>query len=250
VAVDYDRVAPAYDRRYALHDYPGIRATIRAALSGERPRVLEMGYGTGKWLAELASAGCEVAGIDPSEEMLRRAEQAVAGDLRRGVAEALPWNDEAFDVVFCINAFHHFTMPEAALAEACRVLRPGGMFVSIGMDPHAGCDRWWVYEFFPETVALDHRRFPSAAQRLAWIEAAGLVTPTIRVAERLRSSLSFHQMVQDGVLEPTFTSQLTALAPAEFAGGLERIRDAARRDESFQALSDITLFVTEACRPA
>jgi ubiquinone/menaquinone biosynthesis C-methylase UbiE len=196
VAVDYDRVAPAYDRRYALYDYPGIRATIRAALSGKGPRILEMGCGTGKWLAELASAGCEVAGIDPSEEMLRRAEQAVAGDLRRGVAEALPWTDETFDIVFCMNAFHHFTMPAAALAEARRVLRPDGMFASIGMDPHTGCDRWWVYEFFPETVALDLRRFPSAAQRLAWIEAAGLVAPTIRVAEHLRSSLSFHQMVQ------------------------------------------------------
>jgi ubiquinone/menaquinone biosynthesis C-methylase UbiE len=71
-AVNYDEVAREYDRRYELHDYPGIRLSIVTRIEGtRRPRVLEVGCGTGKWLRLLASVGCEVAGVDPSDEMLK-----------------------------------------------------------------------------------------------------------------------------------------------------------------------------------
>jgi len=47
VTIDYDQIAPRYDRRYALHDYPGIRATILHAVRWRtRPRVLEVGCGS------------------------------------------------------------------------------------------------------------------------------------------------------------------------------------------------------------
>ena len=214
-----------------------------------RLRVLEVGCGTGKWLAELASAGCGVAGVDPSAEMLRRAAAEVKGSLCRGSAESLPCRSASFDAVFYVNAFHHFATPESALGETFRVLRPGGKLLSIGLDPHEGTGPWYVYEFFPETLALDLARFPSRARRTRWMEAAGFRNIDVRVAERLSSSRSFEEAIHDGVLEPSFTSQLRALSRAEYSAGVERIRCAAGKDPAFRLRAELTIYATEARKP-
>lgn len=248
--VDYDTVAHEYDRRYELHDYPGIRRTILSLIEeAGRAHILEVGCGTGKWLRLLASVGCAVAGLDPSDEMLGRAAANVSGDLRRGSADALPWGDRCFDLVLYINAFHHFAAPEAALRESFRVLRPGGKLVSIGLDPHEKKGRWYVYEFFPATVALDLARFPSRAVRTRWIKAAGFTEVSVSVTEHLRFSRSFQEALRDGILERSFTSQLTALSFDEYSDGMSRIRQAAAEDEAFRLDVDLTLHSTEARRP-
>ena len=251
--LDYDTVASAYDRRYALRDYRGIRDTLMAAVrvdSGSaRPTVLEIGCGTGKWLRELASADCDVAGIDPSREMLAKAAGLAGADLRVGVADALPWKEKSFDVVCCVNAFHHFASPDRALAESWRVLRPGGVFLSIGMDPHENRDRWSLYDFFPETLPLDLARFPSRARRIAWLEAANFVNPSVSVAEHLKSSSTFDEALADGIIERTYTSQLTLLTDEQYAAGVSRIRDEAARNADFRLVADIVLYVTEARKP-
>ena len=249
MAIDYDTVASAYDRRYVLHEYPGIRSEVLGAVEKSRARVLEVGCGTGKWLSELSSAGCDVAGIDPSAAMLDRATRAVRGDLRRGTAEALPWADATFDLVIFINAFHHFSDPRQALVEAFRVLQPEGKLLSIGMDPHEKSDRWWVYDFFPETLELDRRRYPSTVQRLAWLAAAGFRHPVVRVAERLTSTRSLPEALRDGVLARIYTSQLTALTDEQYAAGLKRLDDRHHDDGTLRLVADLTLYATEARKP-
>jgi ubiquinone/menaquinone biosynthesis C-methylase UbiE len=249
--VDYDNVAPDYDRRYRLHDYPGIRAIILEAVSGVgmHARALEVGCGTGKWLAELEAVGCTVAGIDPSEEMLRRACVRVRGDIRRGSAEVLPWEDSFFDVVFCINSLHHFSELEVSLREINRVIRPGGTIVSVGLDPHAGAGRWYVYQFFPATLALDLARFPSVSRRVESFQAAGFADVSVRIAERLRFSMSLEEALRDGVLEKSFTSQLTALSSDAHLAGLRKIRRAAEEDTAFRLEVDLLLYGTQARKP-
>ena len=69
-----------------------------------------------------------VSGIDAAEGMLAVARAAVpAADLRLGGMEDLPWEDGAFDVVTGFNAFQFAADTTAALAEAARVVRPGGL---------------------------------------------------------------------------------------------------------------------------
>jgi ubiquinone/menaquinone biosynthesis C-methylase UbiE len=249
-AIDYDEIASDYDRRYELHDYPGIRAALFASIqSPERPRVLEVGCGTGRWLEVLQSAGCQVAGVDASTEMLRRAATQVGGDLRVGSAEALPWEDASFALVLYVNAFHHFARPQEALREAYRVLRQGGTLLSIGLDPHESLGQWYVYEFFPTTIALDLHRFPSRDCRSRWLHEAGFSDVRVVIAEHVKSSLSLDEALRDGVLAPSFTSHLTALTPDAYADGIERIRRAARDTEGFRLEVDLLLYATRGRKP-
>jgi len=103
--------------------------------------LLDVACGAGFFLTESASHVGHVAGVDLSEPKvglaeLRLGERIAAGtaEVVKGHAGALPWEDGRFTAVTCIDAFPFFPDPERALAEMCRVLRPGGRAV-IDMNP-------------------------------------------------------------------------------------------------------------------
>jgi ubiquinone/menaquinone biosynthesis C-methylase UbiE len=97
-------------------------------------RVLEIGFGHGRtlaWIAERALSGV-VAGVDPSAEMLRMASRRNRAALESGRvrlelgrAESLPFPDAQLDTLLAANCVQFWDLPRA-LAEARRVLRPGG----------------------------------------------------------------------------------------------------------------------------
>jgi ubiquinone/menaquinone biosynthesis C-methylase UbiE len=90
-------------------------------------RLLDVGCGTGEQLALLAERFV-CAGCDPSEAMLsyaRRRNPEIP--FRRAAADALPYDDDEFDVVLSIEVFRYLERPGPALAELRRVLRPGGL---------------------------------------------------------------------------------------------------------------------------
>jgi len=119
-----------------LFDY-----AIACELLAPRPddRVLDFAAGT-CWATEtLTRLGVRVAALDLSVEMMRRGRQRLAADARlahRGDAafvvgrgQALPFANDTFDGVLCLNALHHQPSYAAALREIYRVLKPGGRAV-------------------------------------------------------------------------------------------------------------------------
>jgi len=114
------------------------RCAVEALDVGPRDRVLEIGFGPGRAIAEAARRAAEgrVAGVDRSEVMLRQAlrrnRAAVAAgsvELRLGDVSRLPWPDGAFTAVFEVNSFHHWPDPLGGLREARRVLADCGRLV-------------------------------------------------------------------------------------------------------------------------
>ncbi|MPZ74552.1 MAG: methyltransferase domain-containing protein [Nitriliruptorales bacterium] len=89
---------------------------------GPGTRVLDCGCGAGRFARMAADAGAAVAGIDASEALIDIAvDRTPQADLRVGDLEALPWPDDAFDVVTGFSAFQFADGKVQALAEAGRV---------------------------------------------------------------------------------------------------------------------------------
>lgn len=131
--VRFDAVAGAYTRGRptypdALVDWLLASAGWPAGARGPRPRVADVGCGTGIATRLLAARGCPTIGIDPSAEMLvaaRAVKSVPAPEYRQGEAAATGLPTASIDIVTVAQAFHWFDLP-AALAEFRRVLAPDG----------------------------------------------------------------------------------------------------------------------------
>lgn len=125
-------MAPIYDWFEAPMDQIGGRARRERVIAAARGRVLEIGVGTGRNLELYPSGGeIEVTGVDISQRMIERARRRArklgrAAEVRRADAQALPFPDASFDTVTATCVFCSVADPVRGLAEARRVLRPGG----------------------------------------------------------------------------------------------------------------------------
>lgn len=127
-----------------------IRYQRRKIVPSAVGKVLELGIGGGLNLAFYDPAKVEsVTGVDPSEGLRRKALAAPrASDLkvevRDGEGESLPFDDGQFDTVVCTFTLCSVRSPPAVLAEARRVLKPGGTFLfsEHGLSPDVDVQRW------------------------------------------------------------------------------------------------------------
>jgi ubiquinone/menaquinone biosynthesis C-methylase UbiE len=254
VSVDYDRIASTYDRRYEDNVYAGVEQALAAFADRVAGRVLEVGCGTGHWLRLLGAKGVRTAGLDASRGMLARARAADScAALVCGRAEHLPWADASFDRLFCVNALHHFGDKRGFIVEARRVLRPGGQLMTIGLDPHTGVDRWYVYDYFESALETDRRRYAPANQIREWMEAARFVDCATREVQHLPVRLAPRAALEQGRLDRSATSQLSLLSDEEYQRGLDRIRrDIAAAEAggtSFDLTVDLRLYATTGGAP-
>jgi ubiquinone/menaquinone biosynthesis C-methylase UbiE len=245
-AADYDRIADRFDARYAHYSYDGVRETLRNFLGPQPSAVLEVGCGTGHWLAVAQEAGPPIlAGIDPSALMLERAQIAApSARLIRARAEDLPWRDASFDRVFAVNALHHVADRSRFFAEARRVLKPGGGLLTIGKDPHTDRDEWWVYQYFEETRAIDLQRFARVRTLRGEMALAGFAWTESMEAEHIEVLRPAAEAL-NGIVDRTWTSELAMLSDEEFSRGVECVRranDAAGGE--LQLAADVRLYAT------
>jgi ubiquinone/menaquinone biosynthesis C-methylase UbiE len=108
------------------------RLVLDLARVGPGDRVLDVGCGPGLFLRGVAARGATAVGVDPSARMRRLALRRIPAGLRskitvvEGSAEHLPLEDGSATVAWAVASFHHWSDPDAGLAEVHRVLAPGG----------------------------------------------------------------------------------------------------------------------------
>jgi 2-polyprenyl-3-methyl-5-hydroxy-6-metoxy-1,4-benzoquinol methylase len=195
--------------------YRGRRRVLRAELDrlplDPDARLLDAGCGSGRTLDELARYG-RVSGIDLSPEAVHAARRRGHDDVHVAAVEDLPFADETFDVVTCLDVVEHTPDDRATLAELRRVTRPGGLLL-VTVPAYQALWSWH------DEVNLHYRRYDSSSLRAA-TTAAGLdvvgdthfngllLAPAavVRLAQRRRalhrhSDLDLTPRLLNGILE-------------------------------------------------
>jgi len=165
----YDKISAVYDLLAEHSEGPVRQAGIDTLAIAPGERVLEIGYGTGHCLAQLAKAvgpGGRVFGIDLSEGMRKRARDRLEKEhlldrveLSCADATHLTHPDGSMDAVFMSFTLELFDTPEIplVLAECGRVLRPGGRIgvVAITKEGNEGLAVGayeWTHRHFPNLL--------------------------------------------------------------------------------------------------
>jgi SAM-dependent methyltransferase len=202
----------------AVHS-TGEDLTALAAIVGDRPQAaaLDLGCGSGHVALLLAPLVSRVVAYDLSEAMvaMTRAQGAKRGlsnlEVRRGVAERLPYSDAAFDIVVSRYSVHHWHDAAAGLREARRVLKPGGLAV------------------FMDTVA------PGAPLLDTWLQALELLRDSSHV--RNYTLAQWHGMLAGAGFGPASTRCYRI--GLQFQSWIERMNTPAVNVAALRALQSI-----------
>jgi glycosyltransferase involved in cell wall biosynthesis/2-polyprenyl-3-methyl-5-hydroxy-6-metoxy-1,4-benzoquinol methylase len=146
-------------------------------------KVLDVACGAGDFLEVAARDGHQVAGIDISPVAIEVARRKLpAADLRCGVAESLPFESGAFDVVTCLGSLEHFLDIPRALAEMRRVVAPRGTLLVI--VPNRGY-LGWRFTTRPGTAQQEIReQLQTLDEWLSMFRAAGLSVASVRADDQ------------------------------------------------------------------
>ena len=165
----YDRISNAYDFIANANERSARLAGLHALEVKPGENVLELGFGTGNEIADLADLVGEtgkVAGIDISAGMLAVTQRKLAGkdvkaplDLQVGDARQLPWGDGTFDAVYTSFTLELFPLADipAVLTECQRVLKPGGR---LGVVSMATVKAGHHVSMLEKAYVWMHRHFP------------------------------------------------------------------------------------------
>jgi ubiquinone/menaquinone biosynthesis C-methylase UbiE len=181
-------------------------------------RVLDFAAGT-CWATELlARVGVRTVSMDLSVEMLRRGRRRLAADERlvlrgdarfvAGRGQRLPFADEAFDGVLCLNALHHLPSYGEALREIHRVLRPGGR--AVFSEPGTAHAEAALSEFrvreeqvIEKSVSLPHVRrlaMDAGFTRMTVVPLRGAVTYAFDYSSGPRDAVALDRLWKDTLL--------------------------------------------------
>jgi ubiquinone/menaquinone biosynthesis C-methylase UbiE len=225
-AATYARQAQTYDRTRSAGSETLEPLMVPLAAAPGR-FVLDVGGGTGNYAAAMTEAGYEVLVLDMSPDMLNVA--ASKGlNVRRADAISLPEPDSCADAVTMIAMLHQIPDWKAALREARRVLRPGGilcllLYTSEHMASH------FFLDYFPSSRAWATTDMRPISEYMRELPGAVAMPLQIRGTEDLTmQAMRRHPAL---ALDPELTAQTSFFTrlhsenPQELAAGLERLAE-------------------------
>ena len=179
-ATQFNRQSDRYGRSHILADTSDVREALRAIPAPNGARALDVATGGGHTALCLARRGWRVTAGDISQRMLEGAgallrDEGLELETSLFAAEEMPFADGSFGLVTCRVAPHHFSSPGRFVAEAARVLAPGGHFLLIdGSVPDADPQtEEWLHRV-EKWRDPSHVRFLSRASWEALVAGSGL----------------------------------------------------------------------------
>lgn len=223
---DYSHQAEHYDETRSAS--PSVLRPLRDALRGAPGRRLaDIGGGTGNYALVLKSEGWDPIVVDRSAAMLARA-AAKGLDTLEGDAQRLPLADASFDAAMMISMLHHVADRGAALAEARRILRPGGRLVLMGFTGEDAATLW-IVDYFPSSRPWMEATHPPRAAFLAQLPGARLSTFRFEdMKDASLAALSADPELLAAAAERGQTSYFERMQrdhPGELRAGLVRLRE-------------------------
>jgi demethylmenaquinone methyltransferase/2-methoxy-6-polyprenyl-1,4-benzoquinol methylase len=163
----FDRIAPVYDvmnRVMTMGLDLRWRRLAAESVVREGDRVLDGACGTGDLaVADKRAGAAQVTGLDFSEPMLERARKKAPLDWLQGDLLALPFADDTFDAMTVGFGVRNVADLPLALAEAKRVLRPGGRLAILEITQPRGPLRFFFHVWFEKAVPLLGKVLPGGA---------------------------------------------------------------------------------------
>jgi demethylmenaquinone methyltransferase/2-methoxy-6-polyprenyl-1,4-benzoquinol methylase len=221
----YANQARTYDETRAAS--PSVLAPLREALAGAPGRRLaDIGGGTGNYSRALREDGWDPVVIDREPAMLARAAGKGLETIQAD-AQSLPVEDESFDAVMLVSMLHHVEDPATALAEARRILRPGGRLALMAFTREDTAASW-LNDYFPSTRPWMLETHATQAELDALLPGARHIEVVFRDLED--GSLAALQAYPEKIVDPAWHRQTSYFErlerdhPDELQAGLARLR--------------------------
>jgi SAM-dependent methyltransferase len=213
--VKYDVIGRTYTRTRGTD--PRIAAAIWDGL-GDARTVVNVGAGTGNY----EPPDREVTAVEPSEVMIAQRPPGAAPVVQAS-AEALPFEDGAFDAAMAVLTLHHWTDWRAGIEELRRVAR---RVVVLSWDPSFAARLWISAEYFPQVIE-EEAAFPSLADQAGVVRATRVTA--VPIPHDCRDGFyGAYWRHPEAYLDPVVRAGVSVLAlrdPQELEAGLARLAD-------------------------
>jgi ubiquinone/menaquinone biosynthesis C-methylase UbiE len=218
----FNKIASYYDSYHFGHNN-FIYALCASCKKNSEIVIADMGCGTGnETLNIFNNFRCKVYGIDPSENMLKKARQKTHEiTWLKGYAESIPLRNNSVDIITSFFSTHHFSNISKVISEYNRIVKKKGIVFLVTIS-HDQMRSSLEYKFFPELLEYDIKRVPAIELIEGLFVQSGFIVKVNTVHYEDRTiDVDYIKMIEN-----RYRTGLNSLSDHQIQRGISRIKNA------------------------